>query len=476
MMNYRFAPRVELIEQSDGGILLKQIPLGVLRVNSACAALLKRLRDDEPVADLGQNKALFDQLVARGFLEQIQTVLQDPKTAPFVSVIIPVRDRKKALGRCLRSLSQLDYPAECLEIIVVDDGSRDNSAGCAKRWGARVINSGADGAGPAAARNQGADAANGEILAFVDSDCTASKTWLRQLVPLFDDVTIAAVGGNVAGMSTRSALDRYEHVMSSLSLGSHPRKAGKGSDTFYLPSCNLLVKKDKFLAMNGFAPTMQVGEDVDLCWRMRDQGWRIAYMPAGTVYHQHRNQILSFMSRRFFYGTSEEKLQRLHPKRKKQMVVPPLLAGLLLAFLSIPWTGAAGLLLGLFIVVIDSVMLKQKTKKMQVNIGFVLLLRARLRTMVSLLYYLSFHLVRYYLIVLIAFAIWQPPFMLLLLLMLGCAVAVDFRVKQVKLPFLSFLAFYVLEHISYGLGVFWGCLTGRNFRSYVVVPSTHNKN
>nr|WP_319492296.1 mycofactocin biosynthesis glycosyltransferase MftF [uncultured Desulfobacter sp.] len=475
MMNYRFAPRVALIEQTDGGILLKQIPLGVLRINSACAALLKRLRDDETVSGFEQNKAFFDQLVARGFLEQIQTDLQDLDASPFVSVIIPVRDREQELGRCLRSLSRLDYPAECLEVIVVDDGSRDHSAGCAKRWGARVIDSGADGAGPAGARNRGADAANGEILAFIDSDCTASKTWLRQLVTLFEDSTLSAVGGKVAGMATRSALDRYEDVMSSLSLGDHSRQAGKGSDTFYLPSCNLLVKKDKFLAMKGFAPTMQVGEDVDLCWRMRDQGWRIAYMPAGTVYHQHRNQIFSFMSRRFFYGTSEEKLKRLHPKRKKQMVVSPMLAGFLLSFLTIPWTGAAGLLLGVLVVVTDSIVLKQKTKKMQVNIGFVLLLRARLRTMVSLLYYLSFHLVRYYLIAMIAFAIWQPPFMLLLLLMLGCAVVVDFRVKKVQLPFLSFLFFYVLEHISYGLGVFWGCLTGRNFSSYVVVPSTHNK-
>jgi hypothetical protein len=76
----------------------------------------------------------------------------------------------------------------------------------------------------------------------------------------------------------------------------------------------------------------------------------------------------------------------------------------------------------------------------------------------------------------VAFAIRQPSFMLLLVLMLGCAVAVDFRVKKVQLPFFSFLFFYVLEHISYGFGVFWGCLTGMNFRSYLVVPSTHSKN
>nr|WP_320015855.1 mycofactocin biosynthesis glycosyltransferase MftF [uncultured Desulfobacter sp.] len=476
MKTYRFAPQVELIEQTDGAIVLKQIPLCVLRVNPSCEVLLIALRDGDPVANLAQNTALFEQLVAKGFLERIQTAPENMRAYPFVSVIIPVRDREKALGRCLESLSALHYPAERLEVIVVDDGSRDNSVGCAKKGGGRVVFSGADGAGPAAARNRGAAAAKGEILAFIDSDCTASKRWLQELVPLFDDTTLAAVGGKVAGISNASALDRYEDVMSSLCLGDHPRQEGKGADTFYLPSCNLLVKKNIFLSMNGFAPTMQVGEDVDLCWRMRDKGWRIAYMPTGTVFHEHRNRLGPFMSRRFFYGTSEEKLQRLHPKRKKQMVVPPLLlAGLLLLFLSLPWTGVGGVVLAGAMVVMDSCVLKKKTKKMGVNLGLAQLLRARLRTMVSLLYYLSFHLVRYYLIVMIILGIWQPPFIPLVLLMLGCAVVIDFRVKKAQLSFLSFLFFYVLEHIAYGLGVFWGCLTGMNFSSYVVVPYSHLK-
>ena len=462
-----------MIEQRDGAVLLKSIPLSVLRVNRACATLLKGLGAGGPAANPAQHKALFEQLVARGFLERSQTVPEVPQQYPFVSVIIPVRDREKALGRCLESLSALHYPAERLEVIVVDDGSKDNSAGCAKRWGAKVISSGADGAGPAAARNRGADAARGEILAFIDSDCTASKEWLRELVPLFDDAALAAVGGKVAGISKESALDRYEDVMSSLCMGRHPRLAGKGADTFYLPSCNLLVKKEVFLGMNGFAPAMQVGEDVDLCWRMRDKGRRIAYMPAGTVFHQHRNQPGAFMSRRFFYGTSEEKLQRLHPTRKKQMVVPPLPAGLLLVFLTIPWTGGFGMLLAGIMAVMESRLLKKKTQKMGVDLGLFQLLRARLRTLVSLLYYLSFHLVRYYLIVMIVLGILQPLFIPVLLLMLGCAAMVDFRVKKVQLPFISFFLFYILEQLAYGLGVFWGCVKGMNFRSYVVVLRRH---
>ncbi|WP_320042229.1 mycofactocin biosynthesis glycosyltransferase MftF [uncultured Desulfobacter sp.] len=473
MMTYRFPSQVELIEQTDGAILLKTIPLSVLRVNRACATLLKAMRDGGPVANVAQNTALFDQLAARGFLEQVQTVPESPQKYPFVSVIIPVRDREKELGRCLESLSALHYPLERLEVIVVDDGSKDNSAWYAKKWGAKVISSGANGAGPAAARNRGAAVANGEILAFIDSDCTASKEWFQQLVPLFDDATLAAVGGKVAGISKESDLDLYEDVMSSLCMGAHPRLAGKGADTFYLPSCNLLVKKDAFLDLNGFAPTMQVGEDVDLCWRLRDKGWRIAYMPAGAVFHKHRNQLWSFMSRRFFYGTSEEKLQRLHPKRKKQMVVPPLLAGLLFVFLTIPWTGGLGVLIAGIMAVMDSQLLKEKTQKMGVNLRLFQLLRARLRTMVSLLYSLSFHLVRYYSILMIVLGILQPLFIPVLLLMLGCAAMVDFSVKKVQLPFISFFFFYILEQLSYGLGVFWGCVKGMNFRSYVVVLRRH---
>ena len=469
MMTYRFAPRVELIEQTDGAIVLRQIPLSVLRVNSSCAALLKALRDKAPEADSARNRALFDQLAARGFLEKAQEFPENLQQYPFISVIIPVRNREKELGRCLESLSRLDYPAQRLEVIVVDDASLDNSAGCAKTWGARVVFSGADGAGPAAARNRGAAAAKGDILAFIDSDCTASQAWLKQLVPLFEDTRLAAVGGKVAGMSKACDLDRYEDVMSSLCLGNQQRVSAKGQDTFYLPSCNLLVKKKTFLAMNGFVPDMQVGEDVDLCWRMRDQGWRIAYMPFGTIFHEHRNQLWPFMSRRFFYGTSEEKLQRLHPGRKKQMVMPQLLAGLLLVFASIPWTGIPGVLLACIITIMDSWLLKQKTKKNGVTLGLARLLPARLRTMVSLMYYLSFHIVRYYLIVMVILALLQPLFIPVLLLMPGCAAVVDFRVRKAQLPFSSFLGFYILEQIAYGSGVFWGCLKGMNFRSYVVV-------
>ncbi len=73
-------------------------------------------------------------------------------------------------------------------------------------------------------------------------------------------------------MCTESAVDRYEAVMSSLSIGNRERVGNSGNDTFYLPSCNLLVRRSAFKSAGGFKDSMHVGEDVDLTWRLRDRG------------------------------------------------------------------------------------------------------------------------------------------------------------------------------------------------------------
>ena len=106
---------------------------------------------------------------------------------PLVSVVIPVMDRATELRRCLASLRRISYPASKLEVIVVDDGSRDDSAAVAEELGATVVSSGGRGQGPAVARNRGAAVARGELLAFIDSDCTASPGWLADLVDRFRD-------------------------------------------------------------------------------------------------------------------------------------------------------------------------------------------------------------------------------------------------------------------------------------------------
>jgi mycofactocin system glycosyltransferase len=336
-----------------------------------------------------------------------------------------------------------------------------------------VISSGGIGRGPAAARNVGASMASGEILAFIDSDCTASQEWLNDLLPAFTNLAMAAVGGQVDGMCSVSAIDRYESIMSSLSLGSRERTGSGGDDTFYLPSCNLLVRLTAFRSAGGFKDEMHVGEDVDLTWRLRDNGWTIAYLPAGNVLHEHRSSIRSFMSRRFDYGTSEGMLQILHPGRRKRMVVPPLLAIILFLCLIAPFAGWLPLLLAGGLLAADAMSVRKRILKQGLSIGHGAILAGRLRAVGSLVYYLCYHLVRYYTSPLIVLALIVPPFWALYGFVLVCAAGVDFAIKKPHLSFPAFVGIYFLEQAAYGAGVFWGCLSRKCFASYKVLILRH---
>jgi mycofactocin glycosyltransferase len=470
-MNYRLAQQVELVERDEGIFLVSKTPLCVLRLNRSLADLLRRGHGGSLISVSEAETAVMEQLASKGFVERIRPASQTRATLPTVSIVIPVKDRADELQRCLESIARIDYPKENLQLIVVDDGSRDMSAEVARQHGALVVASGGTGRGPAAARNVGARAASGDILAFIDSDCTASTGWLAELAPVFEDQAMAAVGGQVDGMCTESAVDRYEAVMSSLSIGTRERIGNKGEDTFYLPSCNLLVRRTVFLNVNGFNDSMHVGEDVDLTWRLRDKGWTIAYLPAGRILHEHRSSIRSFMSRRFDYGTSEGTLQQLHPRRHKQMVIPPLLAIVLALCIMAPLAGWWPLLSAAVLLAADSALVRVRFIRRGLPIGLAALFAGRLRALGSLIYYLSYHLVRYYSMPLIltalivpGFPAWSIPAALLL-----CAARVDYKVKKPDITFVRFSGIYLLEQIAYGAGVFWGCARRKCFASYRVV-------
>jgi mycofactocin system glycosyltransferase len=470
-MRYRLAQNVELMERDGGIFLVAKTPLCVLRLNQSLADLVGRGRGGAIVKVSEAEVSVMEQLASRGFVERLQSTQAKPVHLPDISIVIPVKDRADELRRCLTSLSALDYPQEKLQIIVVDDGSSDDSPLVARQFRTMLVPSGGIGRGPAAARNVGAAMAGGDILAFIDSDCSASKEWLNELIPAFNNPSMAAVGGQVDGMCTESAVDRYEAVMSSLSLGARERVGSSGSDTFYLPSCNLLVRRDAFRSTGGFKDEMHVGEDVDLTWRLRDNGWTICYLPAGNVLHEHRSTIRSFMSRRFDYGTSEGMLQLLHPARRKQMVMPALLAVVLLLCLAAPVAGwwmvpaAAGLL------AVDVAAMRVRLMRRKLPIGLLSLMAGRLRALGSLAYYICYHLVRYYALPLFMIALLVPGFWAwcLPLAALLCAAGVDFAIRKPPLPFLRFLGVYTLEQVAYGSGVFWGCLSRKCFSSYRVV-------
>lgn len=466
-MTFAPAAGVSLRATAAGRFLVAKRPLRAVRVNEPLYRLLAR--DVTVVPESPAAVRALEGLARAGYLERrgAEEAARAPRAWPMVTVVIPVKDRAEELRRCLGSLERVRYPADLLEVIVVDDGSRDESAAVAQAFGARVVASGGRGLGPASARNWGAREARGELLAFIDSDCTASPGWLDGLAACFDDPEVAAVGGRVEGMHCATRLDRYEAKMSSLCLGGHPRSGREGDDTFYLPSCNLLVRRADFLEVGGFREGMHVGEDVDLTWRLRDRGHCILYVPRGWVYHEHRNRLGAFLRRRFEYGTSEALLHGLHPARTKKMAVPPGLAAALgLALLTGLGAGWFWLPLAALVFAADAARARTRFAAAGISVAFVPALLARARAGASLVYYLGYHAVRYYGWPLLLASAAAPRVGLVAAAAFLWVAGVDHRVKGVGLGFPSFLAFYLGEQLAYGAGVFWGCARRRSFRSY----------
>lgn len=466
-MNYRLAEGIEVRITPEGCFLVAARPLRMVRLNQSLLKLVRRMEQAWLVPASAAESGVLETLVKGGFVQRQRPPLHAAQPLPTVSVVIPVKDRADELRNCLISLDKLNYPRQRLEIIVVDDGSSDATPAVARELGALLVASGAVAGGPALARNQGARVATGEILAFIDSDCIASPQWLLELLPVFAEADVAAVGGLVDGRYDDTALDRYEAVMSSLSLGGREISGSAGDDTFYLPSCNLLVRRAAFMAASGFRPALQVGEDVDLTWRLRDAGWKIVYLPAGKVWHAHRSRLWPFMKRRFDYGTSEGLLKQLHPERGKKMVIPATLAitlGLLVGALVAP--SLLPLPLAAVMLLADTALASRKVRAQRLPFTVLQIMQARLRAGGSLGYYLGYHLLRYYLPVQLLATCLYPPFGLVTLLILLGAGAVDWRVRRPRLSLPAFYVYYLLEQLAYGSGVFWGCLRMKSFSCY----------
>jgi mycofactocin system glycosyltransferase len=472
---YKLRDCIRFEYKQDSVLIVSEVPLNVVRASKRVAEILqlcngeRSLRQISEETGIRQEDRVFsicDYFNKRAFLE---TSLQKTRDYhPSVTVVIPSKDRKEELGECLNSVFSQEYPADKIEIIVFDDGSRDGTHNLEQLRACRVFTN-QESRGQSYCRNVAATTAKGEILAFLDSDCVAGPSWLKDLVQCFQWDRIGAVGGYVDGYFDQSGLDRYERVFSSLHLGKYIQLGLDDGSGFYIPTCNLLVKKDVFLETGGLRESLHLGEDVDFCWRMRKTGRLALYVPCGKVKHKHRNRLGPMLRRRFDYGTSEGALYELHPEKGKilQMRSLPTVAfiGLCLSFL---------LLNPLFLLAPAACFLFEANAKIirlrrtitRINSWKVFYSMGRVY--ISSFYFLAFHVTRYYLLPLILLGFALHSLWIFGAVLLIFAALVDYSVKRPKLIFPLFLSYYTFDHISYQLGVVMGCIRKRSFRPYKI--------
>ncbi len=460
-------------------LLVLDFPLRAVAVQRCWRPLLERMAFGDSVSldelaslvahiPSGNTEMFLERLVRKAFCDRKGITVLDEY--PAISIIIPVRNRQEDLAACLDSLKKLDYPPEKTEIIVVDDASSDDSPLVSQRFPVKLIQLKTH-KQVSYCRNLAAQQATGEILAFIDSDCVADPLWLKELIPVFRDPEVGAVGGMVDSYFQDRGLDRYEKVKSSLQVSTWFKRSGHEERFFYVPSCNLLIRRELFLDLGGFREGLHVGEDVDLCWRLQNHGKDLEYRPVGKVYHKHRNSVWPFCRRRFQYGTSEPTLQQLHPDRIKQVLLP-----LPDALFWVLLTASACLSSIPLLFVAVAVLLCQMCRRYayvrtsNIPVHGRLILSAALRSNLSLFYHICLFASRYYLflfLVLWPFLPWLSAAGLCMHLVAGM---VQYRIKTPQLTALSFLMFFSLEQLSYQLGVWWGCLRRAYFRPLMPRP------
>jgi mycofactocin system glycosyltransferase len=313
-------------------------------------------------------------------------------------------------------------------------------------------------------RNMAAREAKGDIIAFIDSDCVAHPQWLKALAPPFMDETNGAVGGKVDSWFDKKAIDKYEKVASSLNMGNRSRSSREEGNFFYLPTCNLLVRKELLLKLGGFNIDMTVGEDVDFCWRLKESGHEIEYCPAGVVFHKHRNKISAFFLRRFQYGTSEPLLHKKHPDRVKQMFYLPLTALVWLIVFAAGLTGHCLLFLlcGL-ILFLDTHIKWRQTIKKGLPVAYFRIIIAVFRGYFVSLYYWCAFFSRYYLL-LIPLLVPLSPLAAIILIINHLFVAVcEYFIKKPNLNLFSLIFYFTLDQLAYQLGAWYGCFGNNTF-------------
>lgn len=234
---------------------------------------------------------------------------------PFCSVVVPTYERPAALRRCLAALARQDYSPDRFEVIVVDDGGTADLSSVVESIRARVAVTllRQANAGPAAARNHGARAARGSLLAFTDDDCAPALDWLSCLSTALNDRP-----GTMAGGHTVNALPHNPYASASQLLNDYlytSWSAGEGPAFF--ASNNMAMPAESFWRIGGFAPSFPhaAGEDRDFCTRWRAAGYSLQFVPEGRVLHHHALTLRSFWQQHRGYGRGAYHVHRLHAGR-----------------------------------------------------------------------------------------------------------------------------------------------------------------
>ncbi len=230
---------------------------------------------------------------------------------PSISLVVAARNEEKVIANCIKSLLNLDYPKDKLEIAVAIDGSTDNTLKICKKYKDEIVISVSE-----PKKNKG-DALNsvlpklrGEIVGFFDADCIVDKNCLKYVAKRFEDRKVAGVGGALKSYNENSNflthatsletsfISFFEYVLSSLGANSH--FFGK----------NMFIRKKILQKLGGFG-TYSFLEDIELSLKMKRTGHKVVLEPNALAWHEEPSSLKSFLNQRYRWARGLVRLLKL---------------------------------------------------------------------------------------------------------------------------------------------------------------------
>ncbi|MBU1627669.1 glycosyltransferase [bacterium] len=224
---------------------------------------------------------------------------------------MPAYQAEKTIDDCVKSLLDLKYPKEKIQIIVVDNNSTDSTKARIRNYNVEYLFE--DHRNAYTARNKGIQNARFDFVAFTDSDCIVSPDWLLNILKYFDNEDVGIVGGKILPHSIDNDIERFIDYRKILD---QEKLMQKGDFSYpFCATANSVIKSSLLKDLKGFDTYYKIAGDADFCWRAYFKGIKTVYAEDAVVYHKHRSTIRDLYNQAFQYGFGRASLFKKHHRR-----------------------------------------------------------------------------------------------------------------------------------------------------------------
>lgn len=231
----------------------------------------------------------------------------DPE--PSVSVIVPAYNEGVVLADCLGSILNSGYPR--LEVIVVNDGSTDNTEEVMERFSDRVITINKENGGKGSALNAGIERASGEILMFVDADGIFTEDTIPNMLAGFRNKNVGAVCGNDQPVNTHNILTRILTLMTHTGTGLARRGLALLGMLPIVAGNSGAFRASAIRTVGGFREDT-LGEDLELTWRIQEAGYEVEFAPDAIILAEVPDRLGALWKQRVRWARGLIQTARVH--------------------------------------------------------------------------------------------------------------------------------------------------------------------